>query len=213
MKTFASAWSTALAAGEGLVTGALRIQGASSTLRYWGGYGDLTLGGEVYTGIGDRALITASGASLGGAANPITVEITGIDDTATAIRDLVGLRGAFIRVWRLGFDSNGVNLLDNRVWHRGRLDKATLVEAADEPSRILCEIDGPARTLGRALSRMGSDADQRITDANDDCFKYVNVAADKKLAWGGKPPQRAKEALPNSGFILLWVLQNEASLG
>lgn len=198
MKVYSAPWQAELDAGRGLVSSAVRVQGTSTTVRFWGGYGDLTLASEVYTGIGDRALVTATGAALGGEANPLTVEISGIEDIAEAVRDLVGLRGAFVRVWRLGFDSAGVNLLHSEIWHRGRLDRATLVDTPGAPSLLRCEIDGPARTLGRSLGRMGSDADQRLVDANDDCFKFVNIAGEKKTAWGGKPPERFGSALPNT---------------
>ena len=196
MKTYPASWQAELDAGGGLVSSAVRVQGTAATVRFWGGYGDLTLGGEVYTGIGDRALVTATGAALGGEANPVTVEISGVDDIAQTIRDLVGLRGAFVRIWRLGFDTPGLNLLYSEIWHRGRLDRAPLIDQPNGQTIVRCEIDSPARTLGRKLGRMGSDADQRLVDGADDCFKFVNVAGEKKLAWGGKPPERAASALP-----------------
>lgn len=198
MKTYATAYQTALDAGAVADCGAVKVIGSSGSWRYWSGYGDLTLASEVYTGLGDRMMVTVSGAAIGTAANGATIEITGIESPADALRGLAGLRGASVQIWRLGFDPSLTTLLDSRIWTRGRLDKAPLRDRPGGDSVLRLEIETPARSLGRALGRMLSDPDQRLIDSGDDCCKFINIFGEKKLAWGGRPPKRASETLPNA---------------
>ncbi len=198
MKLYSSVAQAALDAGDVIVSGAVKLA-LSTPFLVWGGYEPLTLASEVYTGIGDRGLVQASSGQLGGAANGPALSLSGVDPDVAALIDTNSLRGAAAVIWRLIFDGSGRNLLDARVWDRGRCDRLTIEETPAGTSTLKLSIEGAARGMGRHGGRMRTDADQRLIQGDDGGFKAVSTAPNKTLNLGGKPPARVADALPNSG--------------
>jgi hypothetical protein len=203
VKTFSTATQEALESGEAIVTAAIKVVTPGETWRVWGGYGDLAIAGEAdpFTGIGDRALVTASGGELGSAANALTIDLNGVEPENLRLLGLSGLRRAPVVVWRLIFDVTGANMLAAHVFTRGRLDVAPVTGTPGGEKSIRFDIEGAARSLGRRMGRMRTDADQRLIRSDDPGFELVSIAGEVKLYWGGKTPERAGSALPGSSFL------------
>lgn len=197
MKTFSSALLTALANGDVLTAGAVKIE-ASSPFRVWSGYGDLTIGGETYAGIGQAGLIRATGAQLGGAEQALELSLSGVDPDVIPLLQDFEVRNAAVTVWRLMFDGAGTTLLGSHVFARGRVDGLPVEETPGGSSTIRCRVETAARGMGRATGRSRADADQRRVSATDGGFQYVTGSPGRELAWGGKPPARAGQSLPNA---------------
>lgn len=198
MKLFSPAALAALENGNAIVTGAVEIA-SSPPVRVWGGHGSITFAGRTFDGVGDRGIARVAGGALGGAAQNITLSLSGIDPETLALMDAAEVKGAPTVLWRLIFDHSGTSLLDFHVWGRGRLDTLEQEDEIGGTAALTARLETAARGLGKRGGRMRSDADQRLIDPADGFFKNVSFAAEKQLYWGGRRPARAGSALPGTG--------------
>lgn len=197
MKSYAPAAMAAIQAGQFLASGAVLIA-ADPAVRLWGGYGDLTLDGQVFKGIGQRGLVSVTAGALGGAEQSTELKVSGLDpDTAGAL-SLTDYRRVRVVLWRLIFDAAGANLLDAQVYLRGRIDQITQEEEPDGSASIKATVEGAARGLGRRGGRMRADADQRLISSTDGGFKHVSYAGERTLYWGGRRPVTVRSGLPGA---------------
>ena len=199
MKVMSPEALEALAAGRAVVSGSVRFDIPGDPIRVWGGHGEIEIEGEAYVPLGDHGLIRTTAGSVGTAAQGMTLELSGIPTAALSTINARLLRGVGVVVRRLIFDQHGRDLLDVSVHARGRVDHAPKTEAAGDTSVIAVTVHGSARGLGRKGGRMRSDADQRLILSTDGGLKHISYAGERTLYWGGKPPQRAGSAIPNSG--------------
>ncbi len=196
MKTISAAAKAALADGTAIVVGAVKIE-TTPVIRIWGGNGQLSLPGEPlpFLPVPDRSLVQVAGGALGGAAQAITLTLSGIDPETIAVDDSDSAAGAATTLWRLIFSGDGTVLLGVNVWARGRLDELVREDEVGGTATISAMLETAARGLGRRGSRMRSDADQRLVKANDGFFKNVSFAGEKTLYWGGRMPATARAVL------------------
>lgn len=203
MKTWSTAAANALAAGNAVVSGAVKIV-ATSPARVWGGIGDVSLndggGAETYTGIGDRGVAQLSSGQAGSSELGASLKLSGVDGSIMPLITAAGVRGAPVVIWRLIYDSTAVNLLDAQVFLRGKVDLLTVDDIAGGEATITLAIEGAARGLGRRRGRIASDADQRLVSATDGGFKRISYAGQKMLYWGGKKGATAASALTNAAL-------------
>lgn len=194
MKTFTTAAMNEIKAGTAIVAGAIEIL-CADPIRLWSGYGQVTLDGHVFNGIGDAGIAQVANGALGGAAQNVTLGLSGVAPEAVALLDASEVRRAPAALYRLIFDGSGTQLLDYHVFTRGRLDPLVIEEVIGGAASIATSIESAARGLGRKGGRMRTDADQRLVKANDGFFKNVAFAGQKTLYWGGKRPATAGAAL------------------
>lgn len=194
MKLIAPLALAALDEGSAIVAGAVEIA-ADPPLRVWAGWGPLTFDGRTFDPIGDRGLVQVAGGALGGAAQGITLTLSGIDPETLALLDAEDVAGAPATLWRLIFAADGITLLDYHVWARGRLDQLPREDEVGGTATIAAMLETAARGLGRRGGRMRSDADQRLIKANDGFFRNVSFAGEKTLYWGGRRPANAAAAV------------------
>jgi hypothetical protein len=194
MKSISAAARQALSDGTAIVVGAVEIT-ADPPIRVWSGWGQITIGGNVFEPIGDRSLVQIAGGALGGAAQGISMSLSGIEPEVLELLDADEVAQAPATLWRLIFAGDGVNLLDAHVWARGRLDELVAEEEVGGQAVLQAALETAARGLGRSGGRMRSDADQRLIKANDGFFKNVAYAGEKTLYWGGRKPSSASSAI------------------
>lgn len=197
MKVFAEEWQDELDAGRGMRCMALEIL-CDDPFRVWSGYGDIVLAGETYHGIGAVGMIKATGSQIGGSEQAIEGVLSGVDPAVIPIIATSGVRGARVKIWRLGFDPSGQVLLNASIYARGRVDSMPREDKPGDTATIRCMVETAARGMGRQTGRMTADADQRLIDAADGSHKRVSQAAELTLAWGGKPPARAGSSIPTT---------------
>lgn len=206
MKSFSPEAQAALAAGDVLVSGAVRIDTSPDPILLWGGHGEIALPSatapgetEIYKGIGDRGVAQVSGGQLGGTEQGAQLVLSGVDTDIVAATDLSVLRGRGVILWRLIFNGAGSQLLHAAIYLRGRTDRANTVDVPGGTSTLTLGIEGASRGLGRRSERMRSDADQRLIDPDDTGLRRVSYAGEKTIYFGGKPPVRAGVAFQGSG--------------
>lgn len=197
MKSIAPAALDALEAGTAIVGGSIEI-GTDPPVRVWSGHGTLTIDGEDYVGIGDRALAQVTGAAIGGAAQGLTLSLSGVDPDVIPLLDADELRGASCVIRRLIADSSGTVLLDAPIFSRGRIDAAPTEETIGGEATIAVAVEGAARGLGRRGGRMRTDADRRLIKPSDGGMKRVSYAGEVVLYWGGQRPSTAASAIPGA---------------
>lgn len=200
MHIYSEAARAALDDGTALSVGAVHLDLSTGPWRVWGGYGPLDLGdsGPPYTGIGDKGLVSVAAGQLGSAEQGATLTLSGVDPDALALVDTLSVRGAPAVLTELLYDQSGSTLLDVKVALRGRCDRMPIEDVVGGPSTITLNVEGSVRGLGRRSGRMRTDADQRLIVGSDGGFKAVSYAGEVTLNWGGKPPQRAASAVPNT---------------
>lgn len=197
MKSFTDLAMAAIGRADVIVGGATEIL-CDPPVRLWNGEGTVVLDGETYLGIGDRALAQISSSAVGGAAQGLSLSLSGVDPDVIPLLDAADLRGSAVASRRLVFDSSGTVLLDEHVFDRGRIDAVETDETIGENAAISITVEGAARGLGRRGGRMRTDSDQRLIDPNDGGFRRVSFAGQKTLYWGGQKPATSLTALPNS---------------
>lgn len=170
-------------------------------VRVWRGYGRIEIGGEMFDGIGDVGLVSATGGALGGAEQSITLELSGVEPHVIAVFDAAALRRAPCIIYSLVFDSSGTQLLHSQIFARGSLDQIPVEDTPAGTSTIRAMVETAARGLGRRGGRMRTDADQRLIKSNDGGFKAIAYAGEKNLYWGGKKPANAGAALGSNASI------------
>lgn len=194
MKVIADAAIEAMARGEAIVSGAVKIA-CDPPVLVFGGYGEVEIDGEVYTGIGDRGLAQVTGGAIGGSEQNVTLTLSGVEPAAMELFDAAELMGAAAVIYRMIWDGSGTQLLDCRPYKRGRVDDITVEETIGGPSTIIIQVESAARGLGRNNGRMRSDADQRLIDPDDGFFKHCSYAGEKQIYFGGKISSAAKSGL------------------
>lgn len=211
MKVFPDEAIAAFEDGSAIVSGAVAIY-CSDPVFVWGGWGPLMLGDDEYIGVGDRGLAQVNQAALGGVAQGITLQLSGVDRDMIALIDAMDLRGARAVLWRLVFDGTGLNLLAAHVFTRGSVDELPVEDIPGGTSTINVAIESPARGLGRKGGRRRTDADQRLVKPTDGGFKHVAYAAEKQLYWGGQRPASAGSAFGSIFSSVIGArMQNEIS--
>ena len=205
MKTLATAAKAAIVAGEAIVTGAAEITPRDPLLdpiRVWGGYGALSIDGNDFQPLGDRAFAQQTAGAIGGVAQGITLSLSGVEPAALALLDAAEVKGASVVVYRVIFGADGKTLLDAHVFDRGRGDALETSETVGGAASIKYAVESGARGLGRSGARMRADSDQRLIDSTDGYFQHTAYAGEKMLYWGGKRPSRAGSALspPTDSF-------------
>ena len=203
MKIISAAAKAAMADGTAIVAGAVKIEGLANgapDILIWGGHGLLQIPGVagVFQPMADRSLVQVSGGALGGAAQSVTLTLSGIDPETIEIDDSNDAAGAATTLWRLIFSGDGNTLLDAHVWQRGRLDQIVREDDIGGTASISAVLETAARGLGRRGGRMRSDSDQRLIKANDGFFRNTSFAGEKTLYWGGRKPAVASSALGGS---------------
>lgn len=210
MKSFSAPALAALASGDNIVSGAVRIGVEPNALRFWGGNGTLVIGSEAFIGVGDRGLVSVSAGTLGGQEAGAEVRLSGVDPDVVSGLDLRSLRGRPVVLWRLIFNGAGSQLLHAAVFLRGRLDRAPIEETPGGTSTIIIGVEGAARGLGRRSERMRTDGDQRLISPTDGGLRRISYAGEKSIHWGGKPPQRSGAAFGGSSFGSSGSVMNRA---
>lgn len=155
-------------------------------VKWFSGWGEITIEGEVYTGIGEAGLVIPTASSIGGANDGLTIEFSGLDPAITALVDNYDYHQKPVTVYRLVFAPDRKTLLGAAVFMRGRIDSIGEIATVGGKAALVVQVEGPRRDMNRRGARMRSNVDQRAL-GGDAAKKHVGVAARKTLSWGNKP--------------------------
>jgi hypothetical protein len=190
VKDYSDAALEAYADGTAMSVGAVEIH-CDPPFYAWGGDGILPMTGSDgethdFLGLGAKALVEVGGGALGGAAQSITLTLSGVDPAVVAAVDTAAMRDSPAVIWELTFDGTGQTLLDAHVFSRGRADRLPRSDQPGGTASIKILVETAANGLGRNGQRMGTDADQRMIKPTDGGYKHVAYAGEITLYWNGK---------------------------
>ena len=190
--------------GEGKITLGAAIWIDAPNMSIWAGGGTLTMNYPTaatnYIGLEAPAMYPGAAFEIGNSANGIEVTLASTD--ARLIPSMIeqDFRGRDVIVYRLYFDEHATGLLHVEPFFYGSIDKIVTRDTPGGYGVISVQIEGEARGSQRTGGRIASDQDQRLVDGTDTSMRYIALAGEIKLIWGGKPPQRAGSALNMAGL-------------
>lgn len=199
MKTINPTALTALTEGTAIVTAAVAIY-TSSPAYFWGGYGDLVIGSDTYTGVGDGGTVSPVNMEAGGVESGMQLSLANFDPYVNTLIAAENLRGKTAVIRRLIFDSHGTTLLDSSVFFRGRVDQVNLKETIGGTADAVISVEGSARGLNRSGNRIANLDDQLLVSATDTSFERMATSPTVTLYWMGKEPTRASQGV-NGGNV------------
>ena len=168
---------------------AVELEFSTGTLRFWNGYGDLTMtaGGSsnTFTGLGDLMGVSAIAESDQVEAIGASLSLTGIKSSfiSTALSGNYTNRNASIF---LGvFDTSKSVIADVYTLFKGKMDIMKIDEGS-ESATITLNLENSLIALDRPLNRRFTHEDQQERFSGDLGFEFVPDLQDKEVIWGKK---------------------------
>ncbi len=158
----------------------------SGHARFWTGYGDITIAGNVYTGAGALGRITYPNERAGLDAVRKTFQVSGaeIDPTLITEADIEGSFGRDV-VEYLGFlnQQTGELAEEPEINWEGRIDSIRRVDGA-EP-RIEVNAEHRMVILEKTTGLRRTNEHQQQFYAGDTGFSQVSQSLVREISWGG----------------------------
>ena len=168
---------------------AVELEFSTGTLRFWNGYGDLTMtaGGSsnTFTGLGDLMGVSAIAESDQIEAIGASLSLTGIKSSfiSTALSGNYTNRNASIF---LGvFDTSKSVIADDYTLFKGKMDIMKIDEGS-ESATITLNLENRLIALDRPLNRRFTHEDQQERFSGDLGLEFVPDLQDKEIIWGKK---------------------------
>lgn len=156
---------------------AVEMQFDSGTLRFWTGYGDITLESNTYTGTGDIMAVDLVEETSDLSAKSATITMQGVTSEIVALALTEPYQG---RVCRILFGIEGQAPVEI---FGGFMDVMT-IEDSGEASVISLTIESRLVELERTRPIRYTDESHKSRNAGDSYFSYVASLIDKDVVWG-----------------------------
>lgn len=183
-RTLTSAMLTALATGSVRPCLIAEIEVDGGFVRAWNGIGDLSFGGETYTGLGDLAGVSPVKESSDIRANNVQFQLSGIPGSliATALGSVRWNKSA--KLWLGLLDAAETLIADPYLLFSGFTDVPS-IEEAGETARMAISAESRLVDLKRPRIRTYTPEDQRLDYPNDKGFDFVAGLQDAQIIFGG----------------------------
>lgn len=157
---------------------------ATTYLRLWTGYGDLSWDGNTWTGAGHLLGLSPLGENTELRAEGFSVSLSGMTTEAVS-RALQEVRqGKPGRIWIGALNSSGTVIADPYELQEGKFDIATIDDPGDAPCVIEAVYEGELIDIDRARERRWTHEDQQLDYPGDQGFEQVPQLQDMVLTWG-----------------------------
>ena len=166
---------------------AIELEISDGTLRFWGGYGNLTMtaGGssKTFTGTGDLLGFTNVSENSTLQMSGITVSMTGIKSSLISSilsADYTNRNGTLY----MGlFDTSQNVIADVYTLFKGKMDVANISEGP-ETSIVTLNIESRLVIFDLPLNRFYTLEDQEVDFSGDLGFEFIPDLQDKEIVWG-----------------------------
>jgi hypothetical protein len=178
----------------------------TQTLRFWTGLGNLTVGGETYTGTGQLLQIGEIGETAQISARGATLTLSGIPSNLISLALNEPYQGRLCKIFFGAIDANRAYLTDesgnyilaedssridlstgdpNEIVEifSGYMDQMNIEEGA-ETSTIGLSVESKLIDLERPRVFRYTDQNQKSRFPNDKGFEFVEDLQDKRFNWG-----------------------------
>ena len=167
----------------------IELEFSDGTLRFWNGYGDLTMtaGGssKTFAGAGDMLGVSEIEESSTLSMSGVTLTLAGIKSSiiATALgANYTNRKGAIY----LGlFDTSNNVIADVYTIFKGNMDVMNIQEGSDT-CLITLKLESRLITFEKSSNRMYTLEDQKVDFPNDIGFEFIPDLQDKEITWGKK---------------------------
>ena len=182
-----SAFNTAIKSTNVRPIFAVELEISDGTLRFWGGYGSLTMtaGGssKVFTGTGDLLGFTPIQETSTLQMSGVTVSLTGIKSSIISSILSAQYTNRNGTIYMGLFDSSKSVIADVYTLFKGKMDVANIQEQADT-SIVTLNIESRLVQFDLPLNRLYTLEDQQVDFPNDVGFEFIPDLQDKEIIWG-----------------------------
>ena len=168
---------------------AVELEFSTGTLRFWNGYGDLTMtaGGSsnTFTGLGDLMGVSAVSESDQVEAIGATLSLTVIKSSLISSALSANYTNRNASIFLGLFDTNKSVIADVYTLFKGKMDIMKIDEGA-ESATIVLNLENRLIALDRPKERRYTHEDQQLSFSGDLGFEFVPDLQDKEIIWGKK---------------------------
>lgn len=161
---------------------------SGGAVRVWTGIGDLSWGGNTYTGLGDLVSVEPVQETNEVRANGLSFRLNGIPSAMVTRVIAEGYRGRACKLWLALFDSSAAVIADPLLLFSGLMDQCLLEDSGDKAS-ITVVAESRLVDLQRPRERRYTDEDQQNLFAGDLGLEFIAGLQDKEILWGGGTSQ------------------------
>jgi len=166
---------------------ACELEFSTGTLRFWNGYGDLTMtaGGSsnTFTGLGDLMSVSSISESDQVEAIGAQIKLTGIKSSLISAALSANYTNRNASIFLGLFDTNKAVIADIYTLFKGKMD-IMKIDEIPESSIITLNLENRLIVLDRALQRRYTHEDQQLRFAGDLGLEFVPDLQDKEIVWG-----------------------------
>ena len=155
----------------------------STTLNIWNGIGNLTHGGNTYTGVGDLLGVSPMGESTDISAKGCNITLSGANASLVDKAKSEDYQGNSVSIKLGAMDDNGDIISEPVVIFKGFMDVMSIVESG-EYSTISISVENNLILFDKAKVRRYTDNDQKIDHPTDEGFSFVANIQNKQMVWG-----------------------------
>lgn len=155
----------------------------SSTLYLWNGIGDLSHGGNTYTGVGDLVSVSPMGESTDISAKGCNISLSGVNASLVDKAKSEDYQGNSVSIKMGALDDNGDIISSPIVIFKGFMDVMSITDGG-EYSTITVSVENNLILFDKAKVRRYTDNDQKIDYPNDEGFSFVASIQNKQMIWG-----------------------------
>ena len=168
---------------------AVELEFSTGTLRFWNGYGDLTMtaGGSsnTFTGLGDLMGVSAVSESDQVEAIGASLSLTGIKSSLISSALSANYTNRNASIFLGLFDTNKSVIADVYTLFKGKMDIMKIDEGA-ESATIVLNLENRLIALDSPKERRYTHEDQQLSFSGDLGFEFVPDLQDKEIIWGKK---------------------------
>ena len=161
-----------------------------NVLNIWNGIGDLSYGGNTYTGTGDLLSISHITETADIQASGINVSLAGVKSSLIVIAKDHEYQGRPLTVSLGAFDASGSLIADPVIVFSGFMDTMTISESG-QYSTISIAVENKLISFERSKVRRYTAEDQKIDHPTDKGFEFVTAIVQKEIIWGRPTGQSA----------------------
>lgn len=179
-RTVPAALLTALAQPEVQPFYAVELLFDSGPVRLWTGYGDRTIGGQIYVAAGTLLNLQGLGEVADLSAKSITISLSGVAASLVSLALQEPYQRRKVRVY-----FGAVDVAEVVEVFSGQLNTMSIEDSGDT-STIAVVVDSKLVELERASNRRYTSENQKSRFAGDTFFDYVSAIQDAEIVWGRK---------------------------
>ena len=155
----------------------------ANDVNLWSGIGDITFGGDVYTGAGDLIGVSPVEETEQTKAVGVVFVISGIPSSFISLALAENYQGRAAKLWFGAMDDSGAIIVDPELIFVGRMDVMTIDEDGDTAT-IKIGVENILIALESTSERRYTPEDQKLDFPNDTGFDQVAALQDATITWG-----------------------------